>query len=118
MEAGGFPVAPEPAQGIGEVGGHAFAAVEAGGPFKVVVVTLIGESAGHEFVGSGPVSIGVVEVVLSAEQVNTQGFGFDLTNQGGVSMTAAQIDKAADPTEDFAKAVWAFPGDGEGADAA
>ena len=112
-----FPIAPEPAEGVREFGGHAFAAMKTLGPFEMVIVVVKGQGLGDEFVGGGPVAEGIVEIILSAEEVDTKRFGFGEANEGGVGVAAADIGEAADPREDFAELVGAFPGGGEGADA-
>ena len=112
-----FPIAPEPAEGVGEFWGHAFAAMETLGPFEMMIVVVKGEGFGDEFVGGGPVAEGVVEVILPAEKINAEGFWFGEANDGGVGVAAADIGEAADPREDFAELVGAFPSGGEGADA-
>ena len=87
------------------------------GPFEMMIVVVKGEGFGDEFVGGGPVAEGVVEVILPAEKINAEGFGFGEANEGGVGVASADIGEAADPREDFAELVGAFPSGGEGADA-
>ncbi len=87
------------------------------GPFEMVIVVVKGEGLGDEFIGGGPVAEGIVEVILSAEEVDAEGFGFGEANEGGVGVAAADIGEATHPREDFAELVGAFPGGGEGADA-
>ncbi len=67
-------IAPEPAKGVGEIRGHAFAAVEALGPVDAEVVVHVFERGGHHLVGEGPVAEFVVEIVFTIEQIDADGF--------------------------------------------
>lgn len=60
----------------------------------------------------------VIEVILSAEEVDAEGFGFCESNQGGVGVAAADIGEAAYPREHLTNLVRAFPCGSESADAA
>ncbi len=111
-------VTPSPAEHFGEDGAAVFAVVRFGAHDEGVVVFGEVEGGGHLEVAEGPAAVAVTEVVFAFLEVDADVAFFLEADHGGVDVTAANVGEAADVGDDFVEGVGAFPGDGEGADAA
>ena len=111
-----FPIAPEPADGVGEELGAVFAVVAAVAPDVAVVVAGVGEGALQGLVGHPPIAAVDVVIVGAVLEENAEGLRLGLADEAGVAVAAAEADVGADDTEHAGKFRGAFPGGGEGGD--
>src|SRR5687767_1654950 len=96
-------IAPKPAHGIRENRAAMFAVVGAIAIFELVIVTGKFQRSRHLLIGQGPVAMGVVQVIASVLEKDSQRFAFSLPNQGRVDMSAADVGETANVADHLAK---------------
>src|SRR5882757_4413295 len=78
------PVAPEPAEGVGEDGAALLAGVAAVAEDELIIVAGEFQGGGHVLGAEGPVAVEVVEVVAAVLEEDADGLGgFNLADEGG-----------------------------------
>ena len=105
-----FIVSPKPPERFGQNRSAVFAVVAFGAHDKLVIVPEKLECCRHLFIRQRPVSVQVVEVVLTFLQEDSNGFAFGFSNQRRIDMAAADICKTSHMAEHLAELVGPFPG--------
>ncbi len=113
-----LPVAPDPAEDVGEDLGGVLLIVTAFAPGVVHVVAGPGEAAFHHLVRHPPVAAVEVIVASAALEEDAEGLGLEFADEHGQLIGTVNADVGADAGEHTAEAIRAMPGDHEGADAA
>src|SRR5262249_12574424 len=104
-------IAPQPSQHVRQNGAALFLTVLADAPGVIDVVALVGERVHQRDILQEPVAplvvlpIAFAVVVASILQVDANRLFLALPHEIGVLIAAAQVHKAADDAEDFAKVV-------------
>lgn len=93
-----------------------FAIVATGSAHEFVIVVAEFEGLLHLKIREPPVTVFVVEVLVSVLQEDSDIALLTFTNEGRIDVSAADIGEAADMADDIFEEVGAFPGNGEGAD--